>query len=127
MWVHTGRLPHVLSPAAYYDPTQDEREREALFARGWHCVTTTAALRSPGDFVTVELLGEPVLVRNCDGEIRAFANVCAHRHSLLTSLRRGSSPRITCQYHGWEYDRDGRSLRIPDAKSFVPLGRGSEC
>jgi phenylpropionate dioxygenase-like ring-hydroxylating dioxygenase large terminal subunit len=77
--------------------------------------------------VTTEVLGEPVLVRNCDGEIRAFQNVCAHRHSLLTSQPRGTSPRIRCQYHGWEYDSDGRSLRVPDARSFVPIRRGAEC
>jgi len=126
MWNASGRLPHVLPPEAYFAPEQHERE-QALFARAWHCVATRDALRAPGDFVTCELLGEPLLVRNCDGDVRAFQNVCAHRHSLLTSLRRGSSPRMKCQYHGWEYDADGKSLRIPDAKSFVPLARGSEC
>jgi len=127
MWVHTGRLPHVLAPRCYWDPQHHAREVSALFANGWHCVTTRSALRTPGDYVTVELLGQPVLVRNCDGELRAFQNVCAHRHALLTREARGTSPRIRCQYHGWEYDADGRSLRIPDAKSFVPLARGSEC
>lgn len=127
MWVHTGRLPHVLAPAAYFDPAQHAREHDALFARGWHCVTTRAAVARPGDFITCDLLGEPVLVRNCDGDVRAFQNVCAHRHALLTAEPRGSSPRLRCQYHGWEYDGDGRSLRVPDARSFVPLARGSEC
>jgi choline monooxygenase len=68
-----------------------------------------------------------VLVRNCDGELRAFQNVCAHRHSLLTALRKGRAPRIRCQVHGWEYDADGKSLRVPDARSFVPIRRGGEC
>ncbi len=126
MWVHPGRLPHVLSPSCYFDREFAAREHAALFAPGWHVATTRGAVASSGDFVTLELLDEPVLVRNCDGEIRAFQNVCAHRHAMLTSAPRGTSPRLRCQYHGWEYDADGCSLRIPDAKSFAPLGKGSE-
>lgn len=127
MWVHTGRLPHLLAPHSYFDPERHARELATLFVDGWHCVATRDVLGSPGAFVTVELLGEPVLIRNCDGEIRAFQNVCAHRHAELTSLARGTSARIRCQYHGWEYDADGRSLGVPDASSFVPIRRGGEC
>ncbi len=126
MWVHSGRLPHVLAPSRYHDPDNHARELVALFAPGWHCLTTLDLLRGPGDFVTVELLGEPVLVRNCDGELRAFQNVCAHRHALLTREPRGHSARIRCQYHGWEYDADGRTCRVPDARSFVPIRRRGE-
>lgn len=126
MWVHSGRLPHVLAPQRYYDPDNHARELAALFARGWHCVTTLELLRGDGDFVTTELLGEPVLVRNCGGELRAFQNVCAHRHALLSREPRGNSARIRCQYHGWEYDADGRTCRVPDARSFVPIRRRGE-
>jgi len=127
MWVQHGRLPHLLSTRAYHDPALHDREVSALFAGGWHCVATRAALRQPGDFVTFELLGEPVLVRNDGGTIRAFQNVCAHRHSILTCETRGHAPRLRCQVHGWEYDEEGRSLRIPDAKSFAPLTKGEFC
>ena len=96
MWVHSGRLPHVLPPAAYHEPAIYARELEMLFERSWHCVGTLDALRSPGDFITVELLDQPVLLRNCDGELRAFQNVCAHRHSTLVSEPRGTSARIRC-------------------------------
>ena len=123
MWLSPGKLPHVLAPSCYYDPAFDARERAAVFAQGWHCVTTRFALREPGDFVTLELLDEPVIVRNCAGEIRAFQNVCAHRHAVMTPAACGNSERMRCQYHGWEYDADGQSLRIPDAGSFVPLRR----
>ncbi len=126
MWVHPGRLPHVLAPSCYFEREFAAREHAALFAPGWHAVTTKGALANPGDFITLELLDEPVLVRNCAGEIRAFQNVCAHRHAMLTSAACGTSPRMRCQYHGWEYDDDGKSLRIPDAKSFAPLAKGSE-
>ncbi|HUS28196.1 MAG TPA: aromatic ring-hydroxylating dioxygenase subunit alpha [Kofleriaceae bacterium] len=127
MWAHTGRLPHVLSTRSYHDPVLHEREVSALFAGGWHCIAPLSALRSSGDFATAEVLGEPVLVRNDGGTIRAFQNVCAHRHSMLTCETRGHAPRLRCQVHGWEYDAEGRSLRIPDAKSFAPLAKGEFC
>ena len=126
MWVHPGRLPHVLTPADYVEPERHAREVSALFAGGWHCVTTRDALRAHGDFVSLELLDEPLLIRNCDGEIRAFQNVCAHRHSLLTTEASGSMPKIRCRYHGWEYDADGKTCGVPDAPSFVPIHRGGE-
>src|SRR5262245_63008928 len=107
MWAHDHRLPQVLSPRCYHDAEHHAREVDALFAPGWHCVATLEALRRPGDFVTLELAGEPVLVRNCGGELRAFQNVCAHRHSLIRGEPQGSAPRIRCRYHGWEYDDDG--------------------
>jgi choline monooxygenase len=124
MWLSPGKLPHVLAPSCYHEAAFYTRERAALFEGGWHCVTTRAALAAPGDFVTLELLDQPMIVRNCAGELRAFQNVCAHRHALLTSEPCGHSERMRCQYHGWEYDADGRSVRIPDAGSFVPLHRG---
>lgn len=129
MWVHAGRLPHALSTRAYHDPTLHDREVASLFAAGWHCVAPRAAVRRSGDFATAELLGQPVLVRNTGprGTIRAFQNVCAHRHSMLTCETRGHAPRLRCQVHGWEYDEEGRSLRIPDAKSFAPLAKGELC
>src|SRR5438132_76724 len=114
MWVHAGRLPHVLPPRAYFDPAHHARELEALFVPGWHAVATTTRLARPGDFVTTELLGQPVLVRNCGGELRAFQNVCAHRHSLLTRAPHGHAARMRCQYHGWEYDDAGRTIKVPD-------------
>ena len=58
-----------------------------------------------------------------DGEYHAFLNVCAHRHCLLTDRPRGHSLALRCQYHGWEYTREGRTARIPDAGCFKPFDR----
>jgi choline monooxygenase len=126
MWRNPGRLTPLLEPERYFDDAVYEREVATMFASGWHYVTTTDALAHPGDFITLELFGEPVLVRNCDGELRAFQNVCAHRHALLTSEPCGTSKRLRCQYHGWEYDADGRTCGVPDAASFVPIRKRGE-
>lgn len=69
----------------------------------------------------------PIVVRNFEGEICTFLNVCPHRHSLLTNLPSGRSQAFACQYHGWEFNKDGKTGRIPDAASFRPLHGGPEC
>src|SRR5439155_8963074 len=77
----------------------------------------------PGDFLTTELLGEPLLLRNVDREPHAYLNVCAHRHCLLRSEPTGHDEQLHCQYHGWEYQDDGRTAKIPEAGCFRPWDR----
>ncbi len=123
MFLHESRLRHLLSPAHYYDSRHYQVEVERLFQPAWHIVGTRRQLRRPGDFLTCDLLGQPILVRNMDDEIVTFLNVCAHRHCRLTGKAEGWSERLACQYHGWEYDREGRTGRIPDARCFRPWDR----
>jgi phenylpropionate dioxygenase-like ring-hydroxylating dioxygenase large terminal subunit len=98
-------------------------ELQRLFRPGWHFVASTAQLRRHGNFLTRDLLGQPLVVRNIDGEVHTFLNVCAHRHCLLTHEPAGHDPAFSCQYHGWEYGADGGTRRIPDARCFRPFDR----
>jgi choline monooxygenase len=123
VFVHQHRLEYLLKPAHYHDPGHYRTELERLFLPGWHLVATRPDLPRPGDFRTFELFGRPVLLRNIDGGYHAFLNVCAHRHCLLTSEPCGHSPTLRCQYHGWEYTREGRTGKIPDAGCFRPWDR----
>src|SRR5581483_5810076 len=104
----------------YLSAEHHRREVEHLFRPAWHPVGTVHDLARPGDFLTFDLFGTPILLRNMDGELCCFLNVCPHRHARLTDLKKGSSPRLRCQFHGWEYDRNGRTGKIPDAPSFRP-------
>lgn len=123
VFVHQSRLEHLLRPCHYVDDGHYQREIERLFQPAWHLAGSRGELARPGDFLTLELFDRPVLVRNIDGEIHAFLNVCAHRHCLLTHETRGHDPRFRCQYHGWEYTKEGRTARIPDASCFRPFDR----
>jgi phenylpropionate dioxygenase-like ring-hydroxylating dioxygenase large terminal subunit len=78
MFLHQTQLRHLLEPADYYDEQRHQIELDRLFRPGWHVVGTTAELPRPGAFFTRELLGWPLLVRNCDGKIHAFLNICPH-------------------------------------------------
>jgi glycine betaine catabolism A len=59
-------------------------ERERIFARNWYYAGRDEGLSQPGDYMTVEVVGESVIVlRGADGELRGFYNVCRHRGSRL--------------------------------------------
>lgn len=118
-------LPHLLPPAHYTSTEQWHRERDTLFLPAWHCIAQTADLPAEGSFKTASLLGHPLILWRTGGEIRCYLNVCSHRHCLLTGAAAGRMPLLKCQYHGWEYDREGDTRRIPDARSFKPLAPGT--
>ena len=65
-------------------------------------------LARPGDVVPVTVAGKPVLlVRDADGEVRAFHNVCRHRCLKLVDEPGNVGPTIQCPYHSWTYKLDG--------------------
>ena len=121
MFVSATRLPHLLAPSRYFEESAYREEVSGVLRAGWHVIGTTAELSSPGAFITTNLFGTPVQVRSFDGTLAALSNVCAHRHSLISSKRCGHSATMACQYHGWEYQKDGSTGRIPQPKNFVPF------
>ncbi len=123
MFVHQNRLRHLLRPEHYVDPTYYHREIEALFVPAWHFAVCRDEVGQPGEYVTLDVFGVPVIIRNFDGEIRAFRNVCPHRHAILRSEPAGRCDTLRCQYHGWEFNVEGRTGKIPEAKAFRPWDR----
>jgi choline monooxygenase len=97
----------------YVDPAVLRLENERIFRRFWQYVGHTSEAPEPGTFHTSRVGEVPVLlVRDREGTLRAFLNVCRHRGSLVC---RGSGKRETlqCPYHAWTYDLDGRLLKAP--------------
>ncbi len=96
-----------------------ERER-ALLRRCPILLTSTARLREPGDFVTHDALGVPVLLWvDKTGTIRGFLNVCRHRGARLVEELEGAGRHaFACPYHGWTYASDGALRHIPHAHGF---------
>ncbi|WP_437203726.1 aromatic ring-hydroxylating oxygenase subunit alpha [Planctomicrobium sp. SH664] len=111
-------LEPPLPPAAYSSPEHWQQEYAAVFSTSWHLVASGSELREPGQFVSLELLGVPVVLRNFAGEIVALRNVCAHRQCQIVSRSAGRSLRLACPYHGWEYGADGRTRKLPGASNF---------
>lgn len=98
---------------AYTDEALFEREREAIFYRSWQYAGALADLKEPGDYITASILDQDVfIIRDKEGALNGFYNVCRHRaHGLLTG--RGRAKVVTCPYHAWSYRPDGtlRSAR----------------
>ncbi|MEZ5774153.1 MAG: Rieske 2Fe-2S domain-containing protein [Hyphomicrobiaceae bacterium] len=101
---------HAMPRSVYTSPDFLERELKDIFAREWFSIGRASALAKPGDYVTFDLAGQPVVVmRDRDGRLSAMSNVCLHRMSTLLEGE-GNRGSITCPYHGWTYNLDG-SLR----------------
>ena len=100
----------AMPPGVYTQDIFLENELEHIFAQDWYCVGRSSALTNPGDYVSAELAGQPIVVlRDRDGEMRAMSNVCLHRMSTLLHGR-GNIRSIVCPYHAWTYNLNG-SLR----------------
>jgi len=71
-------------------------------------------VQQAGDFVTTELGRQPVIMtRHRDGSVHVLINRCTHRGAKVVNERKGHSPRLTCCYHGWTFDTDGRLVTVP--------------
>ena len=107
----------ALTARHYTAPDIYESERARIMARTWQFAGHSAPLRKAGDYFVFEAAGENCFcVRGEDGEIRAFYNVCRHRaHELLRGA--GNVRRITCPYHSWTYELDGRFRSAPNIRA----------
>ena len=100
----------AMPPSVYTSEDFLAHELRDIFAQDWFCVGRATALSKPGDYVTVELAGQAIIVlRNKEDQLRAMSNVCRHRMSTLLEGR-GNKSSIVCPYHAWTYNLDG-SLR----------------
>ena len=118
----------VADPELGHDPIAKERYTSAEFMRlEWERMWTKVwllggfeqDLREGGDYICTDIGRESVLmVRQNDGSVRAFYNVCQHRGNRLRSEGTGSTDSFKCQYHHWDYDLDGTYKRIPDLDTF---------
>ncbi len=103
----------AMPPSVYTSDAFLNAEIEHIFKRDWFCAGRASALSTPGDYTTLELAGQPIMVvRTRAGEIRAQSNVCLHRMSTLLEGR-GNTRRITCPYHAWSYDLEGDLIGAP--------------
>lgn len=97
----------------YTSPEVFEQEKQKIFMRNWLCVARAEEIEHPGDYLALRILDEPVLlVRGAEGQINAFANVCAHR-GVEIATGQGNRRHFSCPFHGWTYDLDGRLVGAP--------------
>lgn len=100
----------AMPKSVYTSESFAELEQTHIFGREWLCAGRAEGLKEPGDYLTMQIAGEPIIIlRDRDGTLRGLSNVCRHRMSTLLEGR-GNTRSIVCPYHAWTYNLDG-SLR----------------
>lgn len=116
-----------LRKEAYVDPAWHNVDLQEVIAKTWQWVCHVEKLREPGSYYTLEIAGQPIaVVRDREGELRAFYNVCKHRaHELLSG--EGNTTRIMCPYHAWVYKLDGSLVRAPATETLENFNAKEIC
>ena len=101
------------------DPDILPLERARIFDHCWIYVGHESEVAKPGDFVTRDVAGRPVIMcRDADGGIRLYLNTCRHRGAKVCRERKGNTKRFYCFYHGWGYDNCGRLVAVPGDDAY---------
>ncbi|MBF9033957.1 Rieske 2Fe-2S domain-containing protein [Rhodobacterales bacterium HKCCE2091] len=141
--VHAGRGQtladsETLPPDAYSSQPFFDLEAERIFRTHWLAVGHVAQIPDAGDYFTIDILGEPlVVVRGQDAQIRVMSRVCLHRWAPVVSGK-GNAKLFSCPFHRWSYALDGQlkaapfmdraqgfepsKCRLPQVRSEVVLG-----
>lgn len=112
-------------PAPWYtDNRVADLERQKVLGRTWQPVARVDQVALPGQYVTVELAGEPLLiVRGNDQKLRAFFNVCRHHAAAVATEEQGTTGLLRCPYHGWSYGLDGSLKGAPEFEGVCGFDR----
>jgi Rieske 2Fe-2S family protein len=117
------RITDHHKPGYFYTSNEAyEVEKEKIFYRDWLNVARIEEIANPGDYITLRVADEPVVIaRQKDMSIAAMANVCAHRGTEV-AIGAGNAKFFTCPYHGWVYNIDGRlqDAQHLEKSDFVP-------
>jgi phenylpropionate dioxygenase-like ring-hydroxylating dioxygenase large terminal subunit len=118
----------IIEPRLRMDPITPERyisreyarlEWSRMWMRTWHIGGMAYQAPEPGDYLVADLGAESIIiVRQEEGRLRAFYNVCVHRGTRLLAGPDGHAAQITCPYHGWQFNHAGRCTFVPDAGDF---------
>jgi choline monooxygenase len=114
-------------PAPWYtDPRVMEMERHTVFSRSWQMVGRADLVSEPGQYITCDLAGEPVMVvRGSDGVLRGFFNVCRHHAAAVLTEPEGKAVNLRCPYHGWTYTLEGELKGTPDFAGVCNFDRAA--
>ena len=105
----------ALHASFYTDPAWLACEQAQVFGRSWQLVAHSAELSAAGDHVVGELAGTPLLVvRQADGSLKAFPNVCRHRAGPIARGNGRGAKSLQCAYHGWTYTLAGQLKAAPE-------------
>jgi choline monooxygenase len=114
-------------PASWYiDERVYQFELQNVFAQTWQLVARVDQLLKPGNYVTTDIAGEPiVVVRGDDNLVRGFFNVCRHHAAAVMTEPYGTANQLRCPYHGWTYSLEGELKGTPDFSGVCNFDRAA--
>jgi choline monooxygenase len=114
-------------PSSWYTDRQIfELEQQTVFANSWQVAARVDQLTKPGDYVTSEIAGEPmVIVRGAD-QVRGFFNVCSHHAAAVMNEAEGNALQLRCPYHGWTYTLSGALKGTPEFNDVCDFNRSEK-
>src|SRR5713101_7369868 len=91
------------------------QEQERIFSTQWLCAGHQSQIAKAGDYFVQEVAGESLIIlRDQQGAVRGFYNVCRHRGTRVCEEKSGQlRETLQCPYHGWTYGLDGRLVGAP--------------
>ncbi len=103
-----------LPNAHYIDADTFAAESKAVLQATWAGLAVGADVPENGDAKPIEFLGIPLLLlRDKDGIVRVFQNICRHRGMILVDAPRKIEGAIRCPYHSWCYSTQGNLVSTP--------------
>ena len=114
--VALDRLEPSIPARYYYDPQQYERELEVFWYGMWVMAGREEEVPEPRHYKVVKIGTQSIVIlRDLDGQLRAFHNTCRHRGSILCTEEQGHLPgrSLVCPYHTWTYSLDGQLVGTP--------------
>lgn len=103
-----------LPNAHYTDPAVFDEEKHAVLFATWAGLAVASEVPETGDAKPITFLGIPLLlIRDSDGQVRVFENICRHRGMILVDAPRKIEGAIRCPYHSWCYSTKGALVATP--------------
>ncbi|MGI9067469.1 MAG: aromatic ring-hydroxylating oxygenase subunit alpha [Pyrinomonadaceae bacterium] len=114
-------------PSTWYtDEGLYQLEMRTVFANSWQMACRADQVVNPGQYVTTEIAGEPiVVVRGADNVLRGFFNVCRHHAAAVMTEPQGTANHLRCPYHGWTYSLAGELKGTPDFSGVCNFDRST--
>jgi phenylpropionate dioxygenase-like ring-hydroxylating dioxygenase large terminal subunit len=105
----------------YTDAEVFQLEMERLWSRTWIYVGHASQVPNPGDFITLDVAAQPVIVvRHTDNSVRVLLNRCAHKGTKVVYDTAGNAGKtFRCPYHAWTYRTDGTLLQVPLKEGYA--------
>lgn len=122
---HASTLP----ADAYTSDDYFDYEMETIFKQEWICVAHQSQIPKPGDYLSLDVLGEPIIVvRGKDNGINVLSRVCPHRAMDIMPEGFGYDDKgkvrlFMCPYHSWTFDLDGQLKGAPEMQRTCEFNR----